>query len=137
MKKSLFFIGVMATVMSVACKKSNSDNPQPPAPSPAEGYWTGKYSVNGLTGSDNAAILVKPGGVMRYYELGAKTDTSALFSLSKVNGVWSLSGNTFQCTYKSGLKTVNVTLNMNAAKTQMSGTWGFDATVKGDMEMSK
>ena len=82
-------------------------------------------------------MLIKPSGIARIYDMGTKTDTTTLLALSKVNGVWSLNGNTIQTTYQSGAKTVNTSATLNAAKTQMSGTWSFDAATKGNIELNK
>ena len=125
------------TIVFMACKKDKSDDPAPPAPSPAEGFWLGKYTTNGVFGQDNYAMLIKAGGFVRIYDLGTKTDTSTLSSLSKVTGIWTLIGNMVQTTYLTGTKTVNTTATLNAAKTQMAGTWAFDGAVKGNIELSK
>ena len=125
-------------ILAVACKKSNSDDPVPTAqPSPAEGYWFGGYTTTGQAGFENYAMLIKPDGFVRIYDLGTKTDTSTLLTGAKVSGVWSMTGNTIQTTYKSGMKIVNTTATLNALKTQMNGTWGYEATTKGGIELIK
>lgn len=137
MKRNILSIAAVL-ILAVACKKNNSDDPIPPTPpSPAEGYWTGKYTTTGQLGFDNYAMLIKAGGFVRIYDLGTGTDTASISPLAKANGVWSLSGNTIQTTYGSGTKTVNTTTTLNAAKTQMNGTWSFDAAVKGNIELGK
>jgi hypothetical protein len=83
-------------------------------------------------------MLIKAGGFVRIYDLGAKTDTSSISAAAKVNGVWSVNGNSVQTTYMTGsTKTVNTTATLNAAKTQMTGTWAFDGAVKGNIELNK
>jgi hypothetical protein len=138
MKRNILSIAAIL-ILAVACKKNNSDEPVPPAPtaSPAEGYWTGKYTTTGQLGFENYAMLIKPNGFVRIYDLGNTTDTGTLIIGAKVNGVWSMSGNTVQTTYQSGTKTVNTSATLNAAKTQMNGTWAFDAIGKGNIELTK
>jgi hypothetical protein len=136
MKRNILSIAAVL-ILAVACKKNNSDDPIPPTASPAEGYWTGQYTTIGKLGFDKFAMLLKPGGFLRVYELGDKTDTTSISPLAKVSGVWVLNGNTIQTTYQSASKTINTTATLNASKTQMSGTWAFDAAVKGNIELSK
>jgi hypothetical protein len=139
MKRNILSIAAVL-ILAVACKKNNSDDPVPQPPvtvSPAVGYWTGKYTTTGQLGFDKFAMLYKADGLLRVYEMGDKTDTAELSPLAKVNGVWSMSGNSVQTTYYTSTKTINTTATLNAAKTQMAGTWAFDAAVKGNIELTK
>jgi len=137
MKRNILSIAAVL-ILAVACKKNSSDDPVPtPTPSPAEGFWFGGYTTTGQAGFENYAMLIKPNGFVRIYDLGNTTDTGALIIGAKVNGSWSMTGNTIQTTYKSGMKIVNTTATLNAAKTQMNGTWGYEATTKGGIELIK
>ena len=138
MKRNILSMAAIL-ILAVACKKNNADDPvpQPPTTSPAEGYWTGKYTTTGRIGFDNFSMLLKPGGLLRVYELGDKTDTADISPLAKVSGTWTMLGNTVQTTYQSATKTINTTATLNASNTQMAGTWAFDATVKGNIELKK
>lgn len=137
MKKKLLVLISGTILILSACSKKKENIETPVEPKPEEGYWQGAYTTTGVLGKSKAAILVKAGGVLRYYELGTTADTSSLSELAKVTGVWTLNGNSFQCSYPSGTKTVNVTMLMNAAKTQLAGKWGFGATEKGSIEFTK
>jgi hypothetical protein len=136
MKQATLFI--LSLFVWVACsKKSAEPQPAPIPVSPAVGYWTGSYTTNGQLGSSKYAMLLHAGGTGRVYDLGNQTDTSLLLLAAKPNLVWTISGNTVQTTYTSGPKTVNTTATLNAANNQMSGTWAFDAAVKGNISLSK
>lgn len=126
-------------VLTTACSKNKTDNPPPPAASPAEGYWVGKYTTNGAIGFDNYAMLIKAGGAVRIYDMGAKTDTSSISALAKTDGVWTLNGAVVQTSYANAVssKTINTTAVLNAAKTQMTGNWSLDGVVKGSIDLSK
>ena len=127
-------------VLAVSCKKSNTEEPTPAPPlvlSPVLGYWTGTYNTTGFIGTSKYAMLIKPGGIVRIYDLDDKTDTSALSPLAKPDGVWTLNGNIFQTSYKSGAKTVNTSATVNAAFSNMTGTWAFEGATKGNITLSK
>jgi hypothetical protein len=137
MKKHFFLMLTSVLVLAVSCKKSNTETPTPDPPvlvSPVVGYWTGTYNTTGVLGTSKYAMLIKPGGIVRIYD---KTDTSALSALSKPDGVWTLNGNIFQTSYKSGVKTVNTSATVNAAFSNMSGTWAFEGATKGNITLSK
>jgi hypothetical protein len=132
---TLIFLGLF---LLVACsKKSTEPEPAPTPVSPVVGFWQGSYNTNGVLGSSKYAMLIKAGGTGRVYDLGNQTDTALLLAGAKVNLVWTLNGNTFQTSYPSGAKTVNTTATVNAAYNSMSGTWAFDAVVKGNFSLSK
>ncbi|HEX5651902.1 MAG TPA: hypothetical protein VFX58_02445 [Chitinophagaceae bacterium] len=133
--KSALVILVSAFVF-IACKKEKNEDPVVQA-SPVTGYWVGKYTTTGFIGHSNYAMLIKPGGQVRVYDLDTKTDTLALSALAKVDGVWSLNGTTLQTTYNTGTKTVNTTATINAAFNNMNGTWAFDGAMKGTITLSK
>jgi hypothetical protein len=140
MKKHFFLMLTSVLILAVSCKKSNTETPTPDQPlvlSPVLGYWTGTYNTTGLLGTSKYAMLIKPGGVVRVYDLDDKTDTSALSALSKPDGVWTLNGNIFQTTYKSGFKTVNTSATINAAFSNMTGTWAYEGPTKGNITLSK
>jgi hypothetical protein len=134
---------VLTAVTFASCSKDSGDGPVapppvPPAPpSPVIGYWVGTYNTTGQLGSSNYAMLIKSGGVVRVYDLDDKTDTASISPLAKVDGVWTLSGNTLQTSYKSGAKNVNTTATVNAAFNNMTGTWAFDGAVKGNISLGK
>lgn len=137
MKRNLLVLISGTILLITACSKKSETVETPVEPKPEEGYWQGTYNTKGVLGNNKAAIVVKPGGVLRYYELGTAADTSSLPELAKVTGVWTLNGNSFQCSYPAGSKTVNATMIINAAKNQLSGTWGWGAIEKGSMQFSK
>ena len=132
---SILLIAIMALTNS-SCSKDKTENPSLPA-SPATGFWVGSYSTIGQLGSSNYAMLIKPGGIARIYDMGTKTDTTSLAALAKVDAVWTFNGNTLQTSYNTGTKTVNTTANVNAAFNNMNGTWAFDGVVKGNITLSK
>lgn len=120
----------------VACKKED-DSPATPTPSASEGFWKGTYSKTGSPVIEKMAILVKPGGSMRYYEMNLETDTAALPSLAKVSGTWIQAGTVLKISYFANGKTYNASLDMNAAQTQLSGPWSEGTVPKGNMSLSK
>lgn len=134
-KQQVFFSVIFLILFS--CSKKQEETPAPSPASPAIGYWIGSYTTIGQLGSANYAMLLQAGGVGRVYELGQKTDTTLIAASAKVNAVWTLNGNTVQTTYSSGSKTINTIATLNAANTQMSGTWAFDAVVKGNISLAK
>ncbi len=138
MKKHIYLMLASMFIFAVSCKKSNTETSEPPQQlSPVIGYWTGSYTTTGFIGSSKYAMLIKPGGAVRIYDLDDKTDTSAIPALSKADGVWTLNANIFQTTYKSGSKTVNTTATVNAGFSNMTGTWAFEGVTKGNITLSK
>lgn len=140
MKKHFFLMLTAVLVLAVSCKKSNTEEPTPAPPlvlSPVLGYWTGTYSTTGFFTTSKYAMLIKPGGVVRVYDLDDKTDTSAISPLAKADGVWTLNGNIFQTSYKSGATTINTSATVNAAFSNMTGTWASGAVTKGNITLSK
>lgn len=131
--------GMITAVIAIAtaCSKDKDNAPPQPQTSPAVGYWTGSYTTAGVLGSTNYAMLIKPGGIARVYDLDTKTDTSMLAAAAKVDAVWTLNGMTLQTSYNSGTKTVNTSATLNAAYNNMSGTWAFEGVVKGNISLSK
>lgn len=138
MKKHFFLMLTSVLILAASCKKSNTETPESPQQlSPVLGYWTGTYNTTGFIGSSKYAMLIKPGGVVRVYDLDDKTDTSAISALSKADGVWTLNGNIFQTSYKSGAKMVNTSATVNAAFSSMTGTWAYEGVTKGNITLSK
>lgn len=140
MKKHIYGLLAAVLLLATSCKKTNSEPETAPPPvliSPVIGYWTGTYNTTGFIGSTKYALLVKPGGLLRVYDLDASLDTNAISPLAKADGVWTLNGNNFQATYKSGAKTVNTTALVNAAFTNMTGTWAFEGVTKGNVALTK
>ena len=135
MKKTSILLTATFFVLA-ACKKEKEENPTPP-PSPAVGFWTGSYTTTGQLGNEKWAMLLNADGTGRVYEMDNHTDTASLPAPAKVPLVWTLTGNTVQTTFKTGSKTANTTATLNAAANQMSGTWSFDATVKGAFSLVK
>jgi hypothetical protein len=141
-KSTLVVVLTAATFAS--CSKDSGDGPAvpppvvpPPTVSPIIGYWVGTYNTTGVFGTSNYAMLIKPGAVVRVYDLDDKTDTTSLSVHAKTDGVWTLNGTTLQTSYKSGTKTVNTTATVNAAYSNMTGTWAFDGAVKGNITLNK
>jgi hypothetical protein len=137
MKKTMLSMLAIAVFVASCSKSKNDDPPAPPAPSPVEGYWTGNYTTTGQLGHAKYAMLIKPNGIVRIYDLAVSTDTTQISDLAKATGVWTLTGMQLQTTYPTGGKTVNTIATLNAAYTNMTGTWALGALVKGNITLSK
>lgn len=125
-----------AALMTTGCSKKKDDNPGP-SPSPSiEAYWVGKYISTG-GGEEKISMLLKPGGVLRVYAIDANTDTTALAGIAKVTGAWTKVGNSIQTTYKVSTSIVTTDQVLNAASTQMTGTWSINGVSKGFIELNK
>ena len=135
MNKTIFILISAFTLLATACKKDNSPAPEPP--SPFLGYWQGSYNTTGFIGNTKYAMLIKPGGIARVYDMGTETDTLLVSPTKKVDAVWAVTGNTLQTSYQSGSKTINTTATVNAAYTLMTGTWGYNGLVKGNIILNK
>lgn len=125
------------TVLATACSKSKSEDTPPTPEKEMEGYWTGHYTSVGSIAKENYAMLFKPNGQLRVYDLGAKTDTSAIHPLAKSDGTRVLSGQTVQTTYKSGSFTYNTIATVNADKSEMTGSWIMNDSPKGNIFLSR
>ncbi|MBC7936493.1 MAG: hypothetical protein H7Y86_14180 [Rhizobacter sp.] len=136
MKTRILLLAGMSLLSFAACKKEDA-SPAPAGPSPAEGFWQGTYSRTGFLGNEKMALLVKPGGGLRYYEMNGETDTASLPELAKVSGTWVFDGSELKISYLSASKTYNASLEMNAAKTQLAGPWSLAAAVKGNMILNR
>jgi hypothetical protein len=134
MKRHMLIFAAISSISLVACKK---DDPSPITPSPAEGFWQGSYSKTGMLGTEKMALLIKPGGSIRYYEMNFETDTAALPAIAKVNGTWILNGSDLKISYMANSKTYNASLALNAANTQLNGPWSEGAVVKGNMILNR
>jgi hypothetical protein len=132
----MFMFLSSAVLLTASCSKKNSDPATPPATVSIEGYWVGKYNSTGGS-EDNMSMLFKPGGVLRVYELGNDTDTSALSPLSRVTGEWTKVGNSVLTKYKSGPANITTSKVLNTANTQMTGTWSMNGITRGYIELNK
>jgi hypothetical protein len=135
-KKTMIIVLTTTILLATACSKTKSDPTPPPATVSIEGYWVGKYNSTGGS-EDKMSMLFKPGGVLRVYELGTNTDTSMLSPLSRVTGEWTKVGNTVQTKYKSGPAAITTSKVLNAANTQMTGTWSMNGVTRGYIELNQ
>jgi hypothetical protein len=135
-KKTMFMLLSSTVLLATSCSKKNSDPvPTPDTPS-IEGYWVGKYnSVGGH--EEKISMLFKPGGILRVYAIEYNVDTAALAAPSKITGEWTRVGNTVLTTYKSGSATITNNKVVNAANTQMAGSWALNGSTKGYIELNK
>jgi hypothetical protein len=135
MKKYFYLIALVVIVISAGCSKQKE--PAPVAAVPIEGYWFGFYKINGFTTNYNTALLIRPGGTFRFYELGIKTDTIALPAELKLEGTWTFSENVFKFGLPIGPRYATGSLARNANHTKLEGAYSIDGDIKGIMEYQK
>lgn len=75
----------------IGCDKSDSN---PSEPKSIQGLWIGTYSTNGQTTNTDSyySFIIKPGGSLL-------VETRFLNQQEFANGSWTLSGNTFSCSF--------------------------------------
>jgi hypothetical protein len=135
MKKYFYLIALTTIIISAGCSKEKE--PAPAATVPIEGYWFGFYKINGFTTKYNTALLVRPGGTFRFYELGIKTDTIALSADYKGEGTWTFSDNVFKFGLPIGPNYASGSLSRDANQIKLEGAYSVDGAVVGIMEYKK
>jgi hypothetical protein len=135
MKKYFYLAALGVAIIITSCSKEKKSDPG--ANVPVEGYWFGSYKVNGSSPKNNTAILVRPGGTMRYYELMNKTDTFMVIDGMKLDGTWSFSDNVFQFKLFIGSDSATALLARSADFTELNGSYNANGVVYGIMEYKK
>jgi hypothetical protein len=115
-------------ILVSSCKK---DCPAPaPDPQRIAGNWLGKYStVDGATPTINQFWEIKAGGEIIVHD-GFTTPTAP--DANKARGTWTLSGNTFRCTYRFLTLDLNRTVQCTLTNdNRLEGTRGTNGGVTG------
>jgi hypothetical protein len=133
MKKHIYFLSLMIIIAS--CTKEKEPAPAPTIP--IEGYWSGFYKINGFTTKYNTALLVRPGGTLRFYELGVRTDTLFLPSDLMIDAPWTFSNNVFKFGFAIGTQQAELSLARSADQKKLSGSYSVDGVTVGIIEYGK
>jgi hypothetical protein len=137
-KATLTVLLFAAFSLLIGCSKEKNVEQAPLEPGLAGlGYWTGTYSILGALAPQNGALMVKPGGFLRYYEMMDKSDTTEIPDELKADGNWTMSGATFTLTLVLNGQFITAKLNMNAEGDYMYGPWSVDGNVVGAMNFEK
>lgn len=127
-------IAAFTTIIFTSCKK-DCDLP-PPDPQRIAGNWLGKYSTTDAAAPTiNQFWEIKAGGEIIVHD-GFTTATAP--DANKAKGTWTLSGNTFRCTYRFLTldlnRTVQCTLTDN--DTKLTGFRGINGAITGSGQVA-
>jgi hypothetical protein len=135
MKKYFYLIALPVILFIAGCSKEKE--PAPAATVPIEGYWFGFYKINGFTTKYNTALLIRPNGTLRFYELGNKTDTILLPADLKIDAPWTFSDNVLRFGFSVGTQDAEISLARSVDQEKLNGSYKVDGVTYGIMEYKK
>lgn len=135
----LFSVVLLLCGVLVACQKDKDSIPEEPgSPLSMEGFWVGQYTYPNYMGSFNAAILVRPGGTLRFFD-SYKPDTADMNPAFKIEGTWAVVDSTFLLTLvmpQFGYSAKAI-MQVNATSDTMIGPYQIDGETYGIFNFSK